>query len=299
MRSTEPSASGADQATETPAAADPVSLPATPLLIIEGGHRWVPIDWRDLWLHRDLFYFLALRDVKLRYKQTVLGVAWVLLQPLLTTVVFTILFGRLAHVPSQGAPYPIFALAGLLPWNFFNGAVTNSANSLVGNSNLISKVYFPRMLIPAAAVAAALVDFTVASMLLLVLMPCYGVAFMASLLMLLALTPLTVLAALGVGLWLAAHNVKYRDVRYAIPFILQLWMFLTPVIYPVSFVPARWRWVILLNPLSGLIEGFRAAVFGLAMPWGSVLAAAALAAAFTAYALFSFSQMEREFADVI
>jgi lipopolysaccharide transport system permease protein len=274
-------------------------LPRTPLLTIEGGRRWAAIDLRELWAHRDLLYFLAWRDVKLRYKQTVLGAAWAILQPLLTMVVFTILFGRLARVPSEGHPYAIFSYAGLLPWTFFSSAVANSGNSLVGNANLITKVYFPRLVIPGAAVCASLVDFAIAAAILLAMMPYYGVAFHPTLFMLPALVALTMLIATAVGTWMSALNVKYRDVRYALPFLLQIWMFVTPVIYPVSFVPARWRWVLLLNPMTGAIEGFRAAIFGTSFDWPALAASAAIMSAVLIYAAYAFKQMEREFADVI
>ncbi|HXD91113.1 MAG TPA: ABC transporter permease [Candidatus Binataceae bacterium] len=270
-----------------------------PLLSIVSGRRWMGFELGDLWAHRDLFFFLAWRDVKVRYKQTVLGVAWAVLQPLLTMIVFTLLFGHLAHVPSDGEPYAIFSYAGLLPWNFFNAAVGSSSNSLIGNANLITKVYFPRLVIPGAAVAAALVDFAIASTILFLMMPWYGVAFRPSLLMFPVLTLLTTVVALGSGMWMSALNVKYRDVRYALPFALQVWMFVTPIIYPLSFVPLRWRWMLRLNPLSGAIEGFRAAIFGRPMPWADIALSAVVAVAFLIYAAYAFRRMELEFADII
>lgn len=273
--------------------------PPTPLLVIRGGGRWRGFELRDLWAHRDLFYFLAWRDVKVRYKQTVLGIAWAVLQPLLTMVIFTVLFGRLAHVPSDGAPYAVFSYAGLLPWNFFNTAVGNSGNSLVGNANLITKVYFPRLVIPGAAVGAALVDFMIAAALLFLMMVAYGVAFTPRLLMFPVLTLLATTVALGTGMWTSALNVKYRDVRYALPFALQVWMFVTPIIYPVSFVPERWRWLLRLNPLTGIIEGFRDAIFGRPFDWPGLAGSALLAAALLVYAAYSFRRMELEFADII
>ena len=256
-------------------------------------------ELRDLWAHRDLFFFLARRDVKVRYKQTVLGIAWAILQPLSTMVVFTLLFGHLAHMPSDGEPYAIFSYAGLLPWNFFNAAVSSSSNSLVGNANLITKVYFPRLVIPGAAVAAALVDFLIASVILFLMMPWYGVAFRPSLLMFPVLTLVTTLAALGTGMWMSALNVKYRDVRYALPFALQIWMFATPIIYPISLLPERWRWLLRLNPLSGAIAGYRAAIFGRPFPWADLAFATAVAIAFLIYSAYAFRRMEMEFADII
>ena len=269
-----------------------------PLLVIEN-RRWTDLELRDLWTHRDLFFLLAWRDVKIRYKQTVLGAAWAILQPLLTMIVFTFLFGKLARVPSEGQPYAIFSYAGLLPWNFFVAAVTNSSNSLVSSSNLITKVYFPRLLVPTAAVGAALVDIAIASLILLVLLPIYGVGFHASLILFVPLVALTAVTASAAGIWTSALNVKYRDVRYALPFAIQILMFLTPVIYPVSFLPERWRWVLRLNPLSGIIEGFRAAVFGRPFHWNGVAISAVITFALLAGATYVFRRMEGEFADVI
>jgi lipopolysaccharide transport system permease protein len=274
-------------------------LPAKPILTIESGRRWAGLELPDLWAHRDLFYFLLLRDVKVRYKQTALGVAWAVLQPLLTMVVFTAIFGRLAGVPSDGQPYPIFVFAGLLPWNFFNQAVTNSSNSLVGNAGLITKVYFPRLVIPAAAVGAGLVDFAIAAVILFGMALYYGVTFSASVLMLIPLALLTTLFATAVGMWMSALNVKYRDVRYALPFALQIWMYVTPIIYPVTFIPVRWRWLIGLNPLSGIIQGFRSAIFGRPFDWFAIGVSTAITLGVLMCAVFEFRRMEREFADII
>jgi lipopolysaccharide transport system permease protein len=269
-----------------------------PKLIIEN-RRWTDLDLHDLWTHRDLFYLLAWRDVKVRYKQTLLGAAWAILQPLLTMIIFTLLFGKLAQVPSEGQPYAIFSYAGLLPWNFFVSAVTNSSNSLVNSTNLITKVYFPRLLVPTAAVAAALVDITIASLILLVLIPIYGVGIHASLILYVPLVALTALTAAAVGIWTSAINVKYRDVRYALPFALQMLMFLTPIIYPVSFLPERWRWVLRLNPLSGIVEGFRDAIFGRPFNFTGIAISTATTLVLLAGAAYSFRRMEGEFADVI
>ncbi|MGA6974296.1 MAG: ABC transporter permease [Candidatus Binatus sp.] len=270
----------------------------SPVLVIDDD-RWTGLELRDLWVHRELFYFLAWRDIKVRYKQTALGASWAILQPLISMVVFTLLFGRLAKVPSEGMPYAIFSYAGLLPWNFFTTAVTNASNSLVGSTNLITKVYFPRLLVPTAAVGAVLVDIAIASLMLFAIMPIYGVAFHASLIMLIPLTGLTALTAAALGIWTAALNVKYRDIRYALPFVIQILMFLTPVIYPVSFLPARWRWVLRLNPLSGIIEGFRDAVFGRPFNWNGLAISAGVTLASLLVAALIFKRMEREFADVI
>jgi lipopolysaccharide transport system permease protein len=276
----------------------PSATERSPVLVIERS-RWTALELRDVWAHRELFYFLAWRDVKVRYKQTALGAGWAILQPLLSMIVFTILFGRLARVPSEGQPYAIFSYAGLLPWNFFTIAVTNSSNSLVSSTNLITKVYFPRILVPTAAVGAALVDIAIASVMLLAIMPIYSVGFHASLIMLIPLIALTALTAAALGIWTAALNVKYRDIRYALPFAIQLLMFLTPVIYPISFLPPRWRWAFRLNPLSGIIEGFRDAVFGRPFNWNGLAISALVTLALLLAAALAFSRMEEEFADVI
>ena len=227
---------------EPPPPAEPAAR--APHFVIEAGRGSLWDALGELWTHRELLYFLTWRDVKLRYKQTALGALWAVLQPLLMMVVFTVLFGRLAHVPSDGLPYPIFAFAGLVPWQFFQGAVSQSGASLIGNSQLVTKVYFPRMAIPGAAVGAALVDFAIASVILFVMMACYGIAPGAGIVIFPALVAMLALFAGAVGMWMAGMNVKYRDIKYVLPFMLQLWMFATPVIYPASFVPAAWRWIL-------------------------------------------------------
>jgi len=274
-------------------------LPLEPLTTIDGAKRWPGLGLRDLWTYRELLYFLAWRDVKVRYKQTVLGAAWAILQPLLTMVVFTVLFGRLARMPTDGEPYPLFCYAALLPWNFFVTAVGNSSSSLIANNNLITKVYFPRLVIPSAAVAAALVDLAFAAAVLVVMIPWYGIGLHLALLMLLPLVGAATLFTAAIGAWSAAMNVKYRDVRYALPFAIQMLMFLTPIIYPVSFVPARWRWLLGLNPMTGIVEGFRDAVFDRPFQWLSLGLSFALAAGLAVLAAFIFRRMERTFADII
>jgi homopolymeric O-antigen transport system permease protein len=271
-------------------------IPDEPLVTIQPGKAWVAINLRELWTYRELLFFLIWRDIKVRYKQTVIGAAWALLQPLLLMLIFTFFFARFAGVKSVGAPYPIFAFAGLLPWTFFANAVTNSGNSLIGNTNLITKVYFPRILIPVAAVAASLVDFAIASVLLVVLMFYYGTGLHIELLMLAVPIVLVTLLASGVGILLAALNVKYRDIRYALPFLIQFWLFASPVIYP---VPPRWRWLLALNPMTGIIEGFRSALFGLHFDWLLLGVSATITVVILIYAAFAFGRMERSFADVI
>jgi len=270
-----------------------------PLFTIKPTSKWVALNLRDLWAYRELLYFLTWRDVKVRYKQTVLGASWAVIQPLFSMLVFTLFFGKLAGVPSDGIPYPLFAYAGLLPWTYFSNAVTSSGNSLVGSSNLISKVYFPRMIIPGAAVAAGLVDFAIAFALLAGLMIYYGVAVTWSIAMVPALVILTALLALGVGMWTSALNVKYRDVRYALPFLIQLWMFATPIIYPSSIVPAKWRWALALNPLVGIIEGYRASLFGREFDWVALGLSSFVTLALLVYSAYAFRRMEKSFADIV
>ncbi len=270
-----------------------------PLIRIRRSRKWVALNLVDLWAYRELLYFLTWRDVKVRYKQTVLGAAWAIIQPLFTMLIFTLFFGRLAGVPSDGIPYPLFAYAGLLPWIFFSNSVTSSGNSLIGSSHLITKVYFPRMIIPAAAIAAGLVDFAIAFAILIVLMAWYGIGASWSLLMLPVLVSLTALFALGVGFWISALNVKYRDIRHALPFMIQLWMFASPIIYPATIVPEKWKWFLHLNPLTGIIEGYRAAIFGRPFDWPALAISGAITLALLIYSAYSFRRMERTFADII
>lgn len=274
-------------------------LPEHPLVSIRAGKRWAPIDLKSVWAYRELLYFLTWRDVKVRYKQTLLGAAWAILQPLLTMVIFTIFFGRLAGMPSDQLPYPLFAYSGLLLWIFFSNAVTNSGNSLIGSSNLITKVYFPRMIIPGAAVAAGLVDLIVGFGILIGLMAYYRIMPTANLLLAPVLIVLSTLLAVGVGMWTSALNVRYRDIRYALPFGIQLLMFASPVIYPTSLAPEKWLWILRLNPLWGLIEGFRASVFGRPFDWASIGLSLIITLLILLYAAYDFRRMERTFADII
>lgn len=275
------------------------TLPEKPVIVIKPSRSWVALNLPDLWQYRDLLYILALRDIKVRYKQTVLGAAWAIIQPLFTMLIFSVFFGRLAGIPSEGIPYPLFAYAGLLPWTFFSNAVTNSGNSLVGNSNLITKVYFPRMIIPMATVAAGLIDFVIAFGLLIVLMFYYGTGLSVSISMLPILVILTSLLAIGIGMWMSALNVKYRDVRYALPFLIQLGMFASPIIYPSSLVPEKWRWLVWLNPIAGQIEAYRSAFFGKPFNWLALGISAIMTFAILIYAAYNFRRMEKSFADII
>ena len=276
-----------------------VLRPGRPLVSIRPSGGWAPLNLRDLWLHRELLYFLTWRDIKVRYKQTALGAAWAIMQPLFTMLIFTIFFGKLAQVPSDGIPYSVFAYAGLLLWTFFANAVGNSASSVVGSSKLITKVYFPRMIIPGAAVLAALVDFVIASFVLGVLTAWHGIHMRWTVAIFPILVLLTTVLAIGVGMLLAGLNVKYRDIRYALPFLIQLWMFVTPIIYPTSLVPAKWRWVLLMNPLTGIIEGFRTSLFGRPVPWGPLGVSGVISIGLLVYSAYSFRRMERSFADTV
>ncbi|HEV2835603.1 MAG TPA: ABC transporter permease [Pyrinomonadaceae bacterium] len=276
-------------------------IPEDPVAVIQPRGSWRALDLRELWVYRELLYFLTWRDVKVRYKQTFLGVAWAIIQPLFTMVIFTLFFGRLAGLEQRtgGIPYPLFAYAGLLPWTFFSNALTNSGNSLVGSANLITKVYFPRMIVPGAAVAAGLMDFAIGFLLLIPLMVYYDVPATWNLIMVPVLVLLITIFAVGVGTWLSALNVKYRDIRFALPFLIQLWMFVSPIIYPASILPERWRWLLHLNPLTGIIEGFKSALFGQPFNWLSIAVSTTLTLLMLIYAAFSFSRVERSFADII
>ena len=269
-------------------------------IIIRPSRGWVPLKLADLWAYRELLYFLVWRDVKVRYKQTVLGAAWAIIQPFLTMVVFSVVFGRLAKIPSDGLPYPVFAYCALLPWQLFAHALTESGNSLVASQNLITKVYFPRLVIPLAAVLGGLVDFAIAFLVLLAMMAYYGIAPTAAVATLPLFLLLAVATALGVGLWLSALNVQYRDVRYTIPFLTQFWLFATPVAYPASLVPEPWRAVFGLNPMAGVVEGFRWALLGTAHAPGPMLAVSgAVVLALLVGGLYYFRRMEKTFADVV
>jgi lipopolysaccharide transport system permease protein len=269
------------------------------LVVIEPARALVSLPFGDLWRYRELLVFLAWRDVKVRYKQTALGAAWALLQPLLTMLIFSLFFTRLASEATRGVPYPLFALAGLVLWTFFANAVTMSGNSLVGSSALITKVYFPRAIIPAAAVFAGIVDLAVSAVLLVALALWYGVRVTPALAFAPLFVMLAALAALGAGAWLSALNVKYRDVRYALPFIVQLWMFASSVIVPAALVPARLRWVIYANPLTGIVENFRGSLFGTGIDWRTTAVSAVITLALLLTGLLYFQRAEETFADIV
>jgi len=276
------------------------ALPHEPLVRIRPGRSWSALDFPELWAFRELFYFLVWRDLKVRYKQTLLGVAWAIIQPVFTMLIFTLFFGRLAGIPSDGVPYPVFVYAGLLVWTFVSNTVITSGNSLVTNANLLSKIYFPRIFIPGAAVGAGLVDLAIAFIILVGLMIYYQVAVSWGLLMVPLLIAMTTLLAVAVGTWLSALNVKYRDVRFALPFLIQIWMFVSPIIYPPSFVPERWRWVLALNPLTGIIDAFRVSLFGhQPLDWGTLAVSAAVILIMLTYSIYAFWKMEETFADIV
>ena len=268
-------------------------------IVIRPSRGWVALGFRELWAYRELLYFLTWRDIKVRYKQTGLGAAWAILQPVLTMLVFSIFFGGLAKVPSDGVPYPLFTLTGLLPWQLFSYALTQSSSSVITNKNLISKVYFPRLLVPISAVLSGLVDFAIAFAVLLVMMFHYGVAPGWAVLIIPLAVLFTVVSALAVGLWLSALNVKYRDVQYAVPFMTQFWMFLTPIAYPSSLVPAKWRLLYGLNPMSGVVDSFRWALLG-RTPSSTALVSISAVVVVVAFVggLAYFRRVEKTFADL-
>jgi lipopolysaccharide transport system permease protein len=270
-----------------------------PVIVIEPQRGWSPARLRDLYLFHELVYFLVWRDIKVRYKQTILGAAWAIVQPLFTMVVFSIFFGKLGKIPSDGIPYPVFSFVALLPWQLFSYSLTQSSQSLVAEGRLITKVYFPRLIIPVASVLSGLVDFVIAFGILLVLMVAYGLPISGRIAMLPPFIVLALLAALAVGLWLSALNVKYRDVRYTLPFLTQIWLFVSPVAYPSSMVPERWQALYGLNPLAGVIEGFRWALLGTAPPVSTIYVSAALTVLLLVGGLYYFRQTEKQFADLI
>jgi lipopolysaccharide transport system permease protein len=278
----------------------PKSNPSTPSLRIDPPSRWTSVGFRELWEYRELLYFLTWRDVKVRYKQTVLGAAWAIIQPVFMMVVFSLFFGKLAKVPSDGIPYPVFTFCALLPWQLFAHGVAESSNSLVGNQNLITKVYFPRLVIPLSAVLSGLVDFVIAFIVLLALIFWYGIIPGWPIITLPAFVLLAICTALAVGLWLSALSVQYRDVRYLINFILQFWLFATPVVYPSTIVPEKWRVLYGLNPMAGVVEGFRWALLGKSSALGSILwVSVGVVAVILVGGIYYFRRMEQEFADIV
>lgn len=276
------------------------SLPKVPTFRIAPSKGWVPLKLNELWEYRELLYFLVWRDIKVRYKQTALGATWAIIQPFLTMVVFSLFFGHLAKMPSDGIPYPIFSFTALVPWAFFANGLSQSSNSLVGSSNLITKVYFPRLIVPLASSFSGVVDFLIAFAVLIAMMLYYGLLPTLNVLWLPLFLLLAMVTSLGVGLWLSALNVKYRDVRYVVPFITQFWLFATPIAYPSSLLHEPWRTIYGLNPMVGVVEGFRWALLGTKTAPGPIIAVSSAAAiVILITGAFYFRRMEKTFADIV
>jgi lipopolysaccharide transport system permease protein len=285
-----------------PASVAPTSFKVedVPLLRITPSAGWVSLKLHELWEYRELLYFLVWRDIKVRYKQTTLGVAWAIIQPFLTMVVFSVFFGRLAKIPSDGVPYPVFSYAALVPWTFFAHGLTHASNSLVGSANLIKKIYFPRLAVPISSVTSGIVDFVLAFTVLLGMMLYYGIVPTINVLWLPALLLLALLTSLGVGLWLSAMNVQFRDVRYVVPFLTQFWLFATPIAYPSSLLPEPWRTLYGLNPMVGVVEGFRWALLGTnTAPGPIIIVSVLITLALLLGGAFYFRRLERTFADIV
>ena len=280
-----------------PASSDRRELPVTH---IEPSKGWVPVRLHELWAYRDLFYFFVWRDLKVRYKQTIMGVSWAIIQPFLTMVIFSLFFGNLAKVPSDDLPYPVFSYAALVPWNFFATALNQASNTLVNSANMIKKIYFPRLVMPAATVLAGLVDFALAFVVLLGIIAYYGIVPTLNVVWLPVFLLLALVTALGVSLWLSALNVQFRDVRYAIPFLVQAWLFATPIAYPSSLLDEPWRTLYGINPMVGVVEGFRWALLGTKTAPSLMTALSAVVALLLLVSgTFYFRRMEKTFADVI
>ncbi len=283
---------------ENPAPA--ASVVRQPTFVVEPSKGWLALNLQEVWEYRELLYFLAWRDIKVRYKQTILGAAWAIIQPFFTMVIFSLFFGRLAKIPSDGIPYPIFSYAALVPWTFFANGLTQSSNSLVASANLIKKVYFPRLVVPISSILSGAVDFVLAFIVLLVMMvyfdtlPTWNIVWLPLLLLLALVT------SLGVGLWFTAMNVQFRDVRYAVPFLVQAWMFATPIAYPSSLLGEPWRTLYGINPMVGVIEGFRWALLGVNTAPGPVIIISSLVSVgLLVSGAFYFRRMEKTFADVV
>jgi lipopolysaccharide transport system permease protein len=275
-------------------------LSELPLTIIKPAHGWISLDLPELWAYRELIYFLTWRDIKVRYKQTVLGAAWAIIQPFFTMVIFSLFFGRLAGVPSDEIPYPIFSYAALVPWTFFANGLTQSSSSLVASANLIRKVYFPRLVVPIASVVSGVVDFGLAFLVLLGMMLFYGIMPTSAVVWLPLLLLLALVTSLGVGIWLTALNVQFRDVRYAVPFLVQAWLFATPIAYPSSLLSEPWRTLYGINPMAGVVEGFRWALLGTeTAPGPIIIVSTVVAVVVLITGIFYFRRMEDTFADVV
>lgn len=271
----------------------------TPVRVIEPRRGWLAVNWGEIWRYRELLYFLAWRDVTIRYKQTVLGVLWAFIQPFIKLVVFSVIFGGLAKIDSEGFPYPIFVFAGLLPWQFFSESLSRSSSSVAGSANLITKVYFPRLIVPLSSAGACLVDFAISFAILFGLMIWYGLPISLSTLAILPLVALTILAALGTGILLSAFNVAYRDFQYIVPFGIQIWFFLTPVVYPVRAIPEKWQWLLAMNPMTGIVDAYRSAILGKPFEWCNLAISLIVTLLVFVAGLFYFRRVESSFADVV
>jgi lipopolysaccharide transport system permease protein len=278
-----------------------ITMPSdSQVIVVKPSKGWISLKLKELWEYRELLYFMAWRDIKVRYKQTVLGAAWAIIQPFFTMVVFSIFFGKLARVPSDGLPYPIFAFAALVPWTFFANGLNQASNSLVGSANLIKKVYFPRLVVPISSVISGVVDFVLAFAVLLGMMLFYGILPTVNILWLPLFVLLIFVTALGVGFWLSALNVQFRDVRYTVPFLTQFWLFATPIAYPSSLLSETWRTIYAINPMVGVVEGFRWALLGTDTAPGAIIFVSSLMAfSLLVGGAFYFRRMERSFADVV
>jgi lipopolysaccharide transport system permease protein len=273
---------------------------AMPVIYLKPTKGWIPVDFNELWRYRELIYFLTWRDIKVRYKQAVLGIAWALLQPLLTVLIFTVVFGILLQTPSQGLPYPLFAISALLPWQLFANALQRSSISLVGNANLITKIYFPRLAIPLSSVMAALVDFGVSFFVLIGMMVYYRYMPGWNILWLPVIILFALLTALAVGLWLSAINVQYRDVQHMVPFIVQVWMYASPIVYPIEIIPEGiWRTLYGLNPMVGVIQSYRWALLGGDQPDATMLISIVVVIILLVSGVYYFRRMEKTFADIV
>jgi lipopolysaccharide transport system permease protein len=278
---------------------DDLTSQSSPTSSIRPPKKWVPINISELWHYRELLYFFVWRDVKIRYKQTALGFAWAIIQPLFMMVIFTLFFGGLAKVPSDGIPYPLFSFAALIPWTLFAEGLTRSTTSMVSNANILTKVYFPRLIMPVSGILSPLVDFVIAFVILIIMMAYYGYVPTIAILLLPAFILLAILTSLAVGLWLSALNVKYRDFQYTIPFLIQLWLFASPVVYSSSLIPEQFRLLYGLNPMAGVIEGFRWALLGTNPPEVMILVSIGVVVLLLIGGLFYFKKMEQYFADVV
>lgn len=268
--------------------------------VIRPSRGWVPLHLEELWAHRELLYFLAWRDIKVRYKQTVVGIGWAVIQPVVTVLVFSLIFGGLARIPSNGLPYPIFLYAAMLPWSLFATGLTAGSTSLVANQRLVTKVYFPRLILPVAAVLASLVDFGIAFAVFIILMLYFGILPTIAIVTLPLFIAVTLFSAVGIACWLSAIDARYRDVRHTLPFLTQLWYFATPIVYPLSFIPQDWRWILGLNPMTGVVEGFRWALLGQPLNLSpSLILSLSLVMALFVSGLYYFRRAERIFADMV